>query len=239
MRINEANIFVFIASIIVGILISLNISFTKQSERVFLSTKQYQDAYAYRNQLLKEMSDLHEQYNLSYNKLVKYERSYRSDADVLTDIAAELQVNQMVAGTGDVEGPGVKITLVDATTDFTTDPFDYINHIIHNWDMTRIINDLRNAGAEAISINGQRVVDQTEVYCDGAFLKVNGVKIAGPFNISAIGNKDVLKNYMLLDENHLKALSDRQIKVSLEEMDHIEITGFQGERVFKFAITKN
>lgn len=52
MKNNEASTFVFIASIIIGILISMNISFTRTTDRVFLSAKQYQDSYNYKTSFI-------------------------------------------------------------------------------------------------------------------------------------------------------------------------------------------
>lgn len=54
--------------------------------------------------------------------------------------------------------------------------FEKALRLVHDMDIMQVINDIKNSGAEAISINGQRVVDKTEIYCSGAFLRINGVK---------------------------------------------------------------
>ncbi len=73
MRNNEATIFIFIASIAVGILISMNISFKKVNARTFLNVKQYQESLNEKNKLYAEVSNLKEKYNAYYEKLEKYE----------------------------------------------------------------------------------------------------------------------------------------------------------------------
>ncbi len=73
MRKNEATIFIFIASIAIGILISMNISFKKVNARTFLNVKQYQEALNEKNKLYAEVSNLKEKYNDYYEKLEKYE----------------------------------------------------------------------------------------------------------------------------------------------------------------------
>lgn len=234
MKKNEANIFVFIASIIIGILISSNFSFNKGSTWVFLSAKQYKDAYDKRNQLLGDVSNLKDKYNEYISKINNYKYGEKTEDEVLSGFKKEIQENSVVLGYSDVHGQGIKITMNDSSNDFSEDVIDEKLSIIHNTDMIQVINDLKNAGAEAISINGQRVTDRTEVYCNGAFLRVNGVKIAAPFYIVAIGDKDVLKNYMLSEENYLKGLMLRGIEVDLEQENDIKINAYSGEIKDKF-----
>jgi len=235
MKNNEASLFILIACIIVGILISLNFNFNRTYNRVFLSTKQYQDAYEEKNKIKGEISDLHQQYLVLNSKLSKYKSTGKNQTTVLSSLENELDQNKMQIGEDDVEGEGIIITLKDISNEsyYNTDDPDLLSKIIHNYDLNYIINDLRNAGAEAISINGQRVTDRTAVYCDGALIAVNGVKIATPFYIDAIGNKDVLKNYMLSDENYLKFMMSRTISVTLEQSEDVKI------QAASFDISKN
>jgi uncharacterized protein YlxW (UPF0749 family) len=228
MKNNEASLFVFIASIIIGILISLNINFNRTYNRVFLTTKQYQDAYNQRNRLRSDISNLQEHYEDLYEKMQKFEYGSADDDKVINEINSELKGNKMILGQLDVEGQGISITLNDAGNalfDNYSDP-NLLDKLVHNYDITYVINDLRNAGAEAISVNGQRVIDRSEVICDGTLLRINGVKIASPFYVSAIGNKEVLKNYMLADDNYLRYMIGRGIYVEVKEKDVVTIQGY-------------
>lgn len=58
MKNNEANLFVFIASIIIGLLISLTFNFNYSSNRIILDSKQYEDAYNEKNKLMNDISNL-------------------------------------------------------------------------------------------------------------------------------------------------------------------------------------
>src|SRR3712207_3749385 len=92
----------------------------------------------------------------------------------------EVSNNEMILGNKDVEGEGIEITLEDASLDKQSQivsPNDYWNLIIHDKDITLAINDLRFAGAEAISVNGQRIIGNSSVLCWGVFTEINGVKI--------------------------------------------------------------
>ncbi|WP_027624716.1 DUF881 domain-containing protein [Clostridium lundense] len=239
MRNNEANVFVFVASIIIGILIAMNISFTRENKTTFLSSKQYQDAYAYRNELLNNLSNLNDQYIMYSNKLQKYENNAKDKNKIIGQINEEISANKKIIGFTELEGPGIKISMEDASTEFVEDPDEYKLKLIHNEDMIQVVNDLMNAGAEAISINGLRIVSSTGIYCNGAFLRINGIQVCAPFYINAIGNKDVLKSYMLADENHLRSLILRGIQVDIEETDAIKVPAYNGEIKNKFIKSIN
>ncbi|MBI6873083.1 DUF881 domain-containing protein [Clostridium aciditolerans] len=231
MKNHEADIFVFIASIIIGILISMNISFSRGSDRVFLSAKQYQDAYNYRNKLYGDIAGLMEQYDNYYKKLSKYNSNEENQTHISESIKEELDQNNIVLGKVPLQGQGIVINLDDASTENINNSYGYERELrlVHNTDIIQVINDLKNAGAEAISINGQRIMDMTEIYCSGPFIRANGVKIAVPFTISAIGNKEVLYNYMLSNENYLKTLMMRKIRVDVEQTDDVKIPAYTGE----------
>jgi uncharacterized protein YlxW (UPF0749 family) len=231
MKNNEATVFVFTASIIIGILISLNINLSKKSDRVILNAKQYQDAYNLKIKLKSDISNLSEKMDYYNDKILKYKNSDKSKSEILKGISEEIDTNLIAKGTSDVHGQGIKITLDDAEQDFTSDRSDKTLNIVHDIDVMFVINDLRAAGAEAISINNQRVVDSTEVYCDGRFLSINHVKVAAPFMLYAIGNIENLKNYMNDYENYLSILRSpgRGVMVNLEEQEDIIIKGYDGE----------
>lgn len=238
MKNNEANTFVFIASIIIGILISMNISFSRSSEMVFLSTKQYHDAYNYKNKLYNDIVGLVEQYDKYSSKLEKYKSNEQSQEQVTEGIEEELRENEIIIGKTPVEGQGIKIKLNDASIEDVEDTFDYQLRLVHNTDIIQVLNDLRNAGAEAISINGLRIVESSEVYCSGPFLRVNGVKIAAEFSIDAIGNKEVLYNYMMSNENYLKTLMIRKLNVKVEQSDKIRISAYTDQPKLSFIKSK-
>lgn len=223
MRNNEANIFVFAACIIIGVLISMNISISNRSSYTYLSSEQYQDAYTYKTRLQNEISALRNQYNEYMEKLTKYQQDNADGQAVKKEINKELEENNVILGKVAVEGEGVVITLSDADSSLFTNTFEDQFKLVHNTDMIQVLNDLKNGGAEAISINGLRIVGSTEVYCSGPFLEVNGTKIAAPFTVKAIGNSQVMYDYMMSDENYLKSLMLRKLNVGISKNSKVEI----------------
>lgn len=235
MKNNEATVFVFAASIIIGILIAMNINFTRNTAMAFLTAKQYSDAYNEKNQLINDIDELRNKYDEYSTKLNTFKYGSSESDQVTEEIKKELTTNKIIMGTSDVQGQGLQITLNDASSEFMTDEFSYQIRVIHDVDMLNVINDLRSAGAEAISLNGQRIIDRSEITCDGPFIRVNGVKVAAPFYVLAIGEKDVLKNYMNQSDKYLIKLINRKIRVDIKQSDAINISAYSGQLTDDFV----
>jgi uncharacterized protein YlxW (UPF0749 family) len=234
MKNNEASVFVFIATIIVGILISMNISFSKTSKIVILDSKQYQDAYNTKNKLQSDISTLIDNYNIISRKLIKYKSTDKTQVAVTNEMNSELQTYKIGLGLVALHGQGLILTINDADEKYFDDPSEYALRIVHNTDIILVLNDLNNGGAEAVSINGQRITENSEVLCDGPFLRINNTKIAAPFTIYAIGNKDTLYDYMMLDENHIKVLKLRNVSVKIEKTNDVKLPAFTGPGISDF-----
>ncbi|MCB2288912.1 DUF881 domain-containing protein [Clostridium sp. CS001] len=230
MKNNESTIFVFIASIIVGLLIAMNIGFEGKSS--FLDVKQYDEAYNERNKLYGEINNLKNQYYTTYSKLQKYDHGDTKKYEVLEEIQEEIRYNSLIMGTSDVEGQGIKIILEDGESSFG----QYINssQLIHDIDIVQVINDLKNAGAEAISVNGERIIYDNYGICTGSNITLNGIKIVPPFYITAIGNKDVLYNYLTLEQTHIKTLKLREVKVNIAKEENIKILAYTGKFNYEY-----
>lgn len=90
------------------------------------------------------------------------------------------------AGLNDMKGSGFTVTLNDSTLNEA--PSGNVNDlVIHSQDVQAVVNALWASGAEAISINGERVVATSAILCVGNTLLLNGTVHAPPYEISAIG----------------------------------------------------
>ena len=63
---------------------------------------------------------------------------------------------------------------------------------MHDIYLNEIVNTLRAAGAQAIAVNGERIVSMSETLCLGPSIRVNGTKLFAPYHIEAIGNPQEL-----------------------------------------------
>lgn len=136
----------------------------------------------------------------------------------------QLQDAKVMAGLTELEGPGVKVTLRDKGGPMPQDA-----ELIHDVDVLRVTNELFAAGAEAISVNGQRLVANSSIRCAGPTILVDDVKVASPFVILAIGNQSVLYSSFTMSGgmmNELASASPTMVSISKEEV--IRVPAFLG-----------
>lgn len=102
------------------------------------------------------------------------QESTQNNEDLESKEEQIVQGNKMI-GLTEVTGPGVIVTLSDSNQDSSTalNPSDLV---VHDGDVLSVINELKNAGAEAISINDQRIVPTTSISCGGNIIDINGEK---------------------------------------------------------------
>lgn len=231
LRRNESTIFVFIAAIFLGLLITLNLS-TKSTNTTIQSAKEYQEAYNERTNLISDIDNLQDKYNEIYSKLYSYKYDNDSETKITQQLQEEINNNNMIIGKTALQGEGIKITITDVSVqnlDGVLSNEEYMTRLIHDSDLVQLVNDLKNGGAEAISVNDQRIVSTSDLFCGGSYISINGVKVPGPYYINAIGNKDVLKSYMELDQNYVKFLRLRHITVDVQQYDNIKVPAFDGD----------
>ena len=148
----------------------------------------------------------------------------RQEGGVSPALVAELDRYRMMEGTVDATGPGIVITIDDRQQDNR-----YVGSLSIEY-LRRIINTLKFAGAEAISVNGQRIVASTSIVLSGtSTILVNQVPITRsegiPYEILAIGNQDELLSYF----NNLEAPILKQLGMSVTALRKtVQIPSFKG-----------
>ncbi len=148
-------------------------------------------------------------------------------------LQGQLDKAEMMAGLATVEGEGVTVLLDDAKGQALTG--DPNNYIIHDSDILQVLNELRDAGAEALSINGERILATTEIRCAGSVLSANNQRIAAPFTIQAIGDPQKLSAALNLRNGVADNLRQWGIQVEVTQRDKIIIEGYKGGMQFEYA----
>ena len=131
-------------------------------------------------------------------------------------------------GLVEVSGPGLVITVSDATIKKDSTIIDYSQLIVHDMDILNIINILRNAGVEAISVNNQRIVASTGISCIGVVIKINEEKIGSPYVIKAIGNQDNLESAINMVGGIREILQNYGLNVSVHRDNNISMPKYTG-----------
>lgn len=147
---------------------------------------------------------------------------------------ADLERLNIMAGNTDVEGAGIIITLDDSP--ITKKPGENPNlYIIHDEDLLRTLNELRAAGAEAISLNDQRIVAMSELRCAGPTISVNNVRSAAPYVIKAIGAPKTLTSALRLRGGVVETFEFWGIQVDIQEKEKLVIPALKVPRRFEYA----
>ena len=111
-----------------------------------------------------------------------------------SDLPQQLQEREAAAGLTAVSGPAVSVTLDDAPSSVAANGVDADLLVVHQQDIQAVVNALWSGGAEAMTIQGQRVISTTGVKCVGNTVVLHGVPYAPPYVISALGDQDRLEN---------------------------------------------
>lgn len=190
------------------------------------------------NKLRDQVLEWKEQYDKLYSQLEQTEKNLEKvrqdvtkDDSSAKDMEEELRVSNILLGLTEVSGSGVIVKLDDnrnVTTE-TIGVYESISqYLIHDEDLRTIVNELKNAGAEAISINGQRIVNSTAITCDGNVIMINGEKIGAPFEIKAIGFQEMFIGALLRPGGYIEVLNNDGIITSVEKQDNIKIPKYNG-----------
>ena len=122
-------------------------------------------------------------------RIEEYNKTIEDNEAASELIDEELKESNILVGKTDVYGEGIVVTLVDND-----------NYKIIAEDLIDLVNELRYAGAEAISINEIRVLATTDIVdmAGYTYILVNSQRIEGPYVVKAIGDKEYLSSILNL-----------------------------------------
>ncbi len=166
-------------------------------------------------------------------ELEKERESATKNDTALKEKEQEITNGNKIIGLTEVTGPGVIVTLGDSKKDASTS-LDPSMLLVHDTDVLSVINELKNAGAEAISINDQRLISTSGIICGGNIIEINGEKVGAPFEIKAIGLPEQLA---ALDRpnGYLDILRGWSIEVKFEKSNNITIPKYTGTYTYEYA----
>lgn len=133
-----------------------------------------------------------------------------------------------------LKGKGIIIKIEDAEVD--SNVLNISDYLVHDKDLLQIVNALVNAGAEAIEINGQRIVSTTAITCAGNVIKINDEKVGTPYIIKAIGLTEKLYGALTMPGGYLSLLQDKYgLKIKVDKSDNIEVEKYTGVYKMNYA----
>ncbi|MDD3570689.1 MAG: DUF881 domain-containing protein [Lachnospiraceae bacterium] len=188
------------------------------------------------NSATSENESLLERIKEKDKKIAEYESYMAEESKEVKTILDESSNLKMLAGLTAVSGRGISVAINDSpkagqqNEGISTDAF-----LVHAEDILSILNELNVAGAEAVCINGQRIISTSAVRCAGSVVNINDVKIAAPFVITAIGDPDILEASLMFPGGVVDALKPWGIEIIIKKMELVEIPAFEQQFEFKEA----
>lgn len=175
--------------------------------------------------------ETNKQYEETQSKIEEYKQTKQSNDETEKLVNEELQTVNMNLGKTDVEGQGIEIILRETNNEEISQ--------INADDLLVIVNALKLAGAEAISINDERIINMTDIVninanTDSSFVRINGQRVLAPYVIKAIGNSTYLESELVGNGGYVDELKKLGHDVSIEKKDKVTILKYNDELTTKY-----
>ena len=171
-------------------------------------------------------AEAEEQYQQKAETLEEYNEKETSDIETAELVKEELEQVNLLLGKTDVQGPGIEITLNesdDAEAPITSD------------NLNMIVNSLKEAGAEAICINNERIINMSDiVLVANSIIRVNQQRIFAPYVIKAIGNQTYLESALLGNGGEADKLNKLGHVVDIIRNNNVKIPSYNKEMATKY-----
>lgn len=161
-------------------------------------------------------------YEETIAKIEEYKQTNQSNEETEKLVNSELQQMELFLGRTDVEGQGIEIIVRETNK-------EDIERITAD-DLIIIVNALKLAGAEAISINDERIVNMSDIVdINGSFIKVNGQRILEPYVIKAIGDPAYLESGLIGNGGPIDNMKKLGQNVLIDKPNKVKILKYKDE----------
>jgi uncharacterized protein YlxW (UPF0749 family) len=232
-------IVITVLALLIGLIISIQIRTTEGSDiGGLIPLAKAQGLERELKQVREDKDAIMQEYLELEERLKQIEEKNLSEDALLQAATLDLEKYKMSSGVVDVKGPGIIIT-VDDPIPTQDNPGDGYSTIMLRYDLLlSLVNKLKDAGAEAISINGQRIIAITEISLAGDNVNINTVPTAPPYTIKAIGNPQTLESTLTIRYGIVETMRNTYgLQVSLAKQEELEIPRYNGVIKFRYAVS--
>ena len=185
-----------------------------------------------------EQEDLRGQLAAAEAQVLDFQTASTTSSSALAEVNRRLEDARLASGLTALEGPGVVIEISDSKR-VIPDGENPANYIVLVDDLRDIVVALWASGAEAITINGERLVATSSIYGVGASILVNTAFLSPPFRIEAIGSDGLLERF---SENRAfksrvaQRISAFGLEFASQAADALDLPAFVGNTRFRWAV---
>lgn len=233
MKIRKIHVNLTLVLLVFGFMVSYSIQFTKSVSKqdTSFNDSQWEKKQKLQEKILEEQTQiqmLEERLQNTKQRVSEFEKKMGQREYQAKEILQELEEIRMWAGLVPVTGKGIIVTMSDSTS--LPESGNMNDYIVHEENIRQVVNELFAAGAEAISINGQRLTTNSAIRCVGPTVLVNEVKTVPPFEISAIGDSNTLVTALEMPGGVIQNLNDwTNIDVKVEKKERVDLPAYAGD----------
>lgn len=209
------NLAMMIVCMLLGIMLSLQYKSVNQHQSIAsLENKRLEELKEEVIKLQNQKSELQERYLKLEEENQTFARVKAGDSEAVQQLKNNLLKARVFAGLETVKGAGIIVTLDDG---------EFSN--VYDDDILDVVNELRASGAQAISVNDERIVAMTEIRGAGDYIMINDKQFKAPFIIKAIADPDNLERSLMMIDGIVEGLKEF-VKVNIKKSDEIVIYKF-------------
>ena len=207
-------------------------------ERVQFATSVQQVLADQVSKLEAEQEDLRGQLAAAEAQVLEFQQASTTSSSALAEVNRRLEDARLAVGLTPLRGPGVIVEIADSKR-VIPDGENPANYIVLVDDLRDIAAALWASGAEAITINGERLVATSSIYGVGASVLVNTAFLSPPFRIEAIGADGLLDRFQT-NAAYLGRVAQRiqvfGLEFASQAADSLELAAFVGNTRFRWAV---
>ena len=222
-----------IAFFVLVLIIFMQFKVVYQTDITSINTMREEDLKVELANWKSKYDEAEQKYRELSETLKKYNQESTTDSQTKKNLQEELETLELELGLTDVEGKGIEITLKNPEN-IEEDETDTEQRIKAS-ELMIIVNFLKDAGAEAISVNNQRIVNKTDFaqINDTTYTKINSQMVTAPFTIKAIGEPDYLKA-SLIGTGYVNSIKKWGQTIEFNEPRKVIINKYNGTMDFKY-----
>jgi uncharacterized protein YlxW (UPF0749 family) len=217
--------------------VMMTVQFRTQKKEGFPFYNQRTDLIKMVNALERQRNQLETDLAEKKKKLEEFEQAAGKDQGLMKAMQDQLEVARTEAGLIPLKGPGIVIELADSPKSPTPkdDPYYFI---VHDADLDTLVNELWASGAEAVSINEQRIVTTTSIRCVGPTVLINAVRLASPYKVKVVGPSKDLEGALRTPGGFMDYMTpavQHGVSVRIVRHEELDIPEYKGSLIFRYA----
>ncbi|TQR16476.1 DUF881 domain-containing protein [Psychrobacillus vulpis] len=225
-------ILISLVSLVLGFILAYSYSISSaKRDQISTNTVYFNEQEKYKEDLIEQKErnkELTEEINAKQQEIRDFEHSFANSEESVEELVKEAEMLRLLIGDIPSQGKGIAVSLQDgAYNPSQENPNEYIVHESH---VFKVINELKISGAEAISINGQRLHSNSFIRCTGPVITVDGKTFPAPFVIEAVGDPAVLLASVNLGGGVVDQLASDNIVVTVEEKGKITMPALRDDK---------